>query len=52
MRDLIVNNYKYIIGIIVALLLVPVLPTLIEIIFKLGNILGSYIRLVGNGVCL
>jgi len=49
--DLVKNNYKIIISVILILILVPTLPILIEIIFKFGNIVGSYIR-IGNSVCV
>ena len=52
MPNLIVKNYKVIISVILIVLCIPVLPTVIEIIFKLGQIVGTAARMYGNtGVC-
>lgn len=52
MLNLIKNNYKFIILVILILVIIPVLPILIEIIFKLGNIVGTYIRVFGSSMCV
>lgn len=51
MLDLIKNNYKIILLVILMLIVIPTMPVLLEILFKFGNIVGTYIRL-GNGVCI
>ena len=51
MSNLIIKNYKVIISIILGIIILPIIPILIEVLFKLGNIVGTYIRLFGSNVC-
>ena len=53
MSHLIVKNYKTIISVILIILCLPILPTVVEIVFKLGQIVGTIARTYGSGgVCV
>lgn len=46
------NNYKIILTIGIILLILPLLPTMIEMIFQVGTYVGTWIRMIGtNGMC-
>lgn len=51
MPDLIKKNYKIVLYGILILISIFILPISAEIIFKLGNIVGTYIRTFGTSVC-
>lgn len=53
MPTIIKKNYKTILMIGLIILLIPLVPIMIEIIFKLGNYVGTLIRMIGtNGMCV
>jgi len=46
------NNYKTIFMIGIILLLLPLIPTIIEMIFQVGTYVGTWIRMIGtHGAC-
>jgi len=51
MLNLLDNKYVkyilYLVGAVLFILSIPLISTIVEIIFKLGNILGSFIRSYG-----
>ena len=47
MSSLVKNKLIYFIFIILMILLIPLISTLFEIIFKFGNIVGTFIRSYG-----
>ena len=52
MLALIKNNYKTILLVGISIILLPLIPIVTEIIFKFGNIVGTFIRAFGtNGIC-
>lgn len=52
MSNVIKKHYKVIIAVMLGLVLLPLMPIVIEIIFKTGNIVGTLVRQVGtNGLC-
>ena len=47
------KNYKLIIGIGVGLILLPLFPLMLEMIYSLGTYVGTFIRQIGtNGMCV
>lgn len=53
MSSIIKRNYKLIIGVMIFLVLLPLFPLIIEIIFTAGNFVGTMIRQIGtHGVCI
>ncbi len=52
MSDLVKNNYKVIVSIIIGICLLPLVPVVVEMLLKFGASIGTWIRLFGtNGMC-
>lgn len=46
------NNYKLLLTIGIILLLLPLMPTIVEMIFQIGTYVGTWIRMIGiHGAC-
>lgn len=52
MSDFLKNHYKPILYIGISLIILPLVPVFIEMLLKLGQAIGTWIRLLGtNGMC-